>query len=251
MKTLFFDCFAGISGDMVLGALVDLGVEQDFLTEKLSRIGISGYELDFSKVDRSGISASKVIVRTGHEHHHRHLSDILRIIEKAELEAETKTLASAIFEKLARAEALVHDVPIEKIHFHEVGAIDAIIDVVGACIGFRKLGIEKFACSALHVGSGMVEMAHGRFPVPPPAVAELLKGAPMYSSEIVGELVTPTGAAIVATVSQSFGPMPLLKVSETGYGAGTREYDRFPNVLRLIVGEDSDTGDIRKVVVLE
>src|SRR6266436_4847174 len=251
MKTHNFDCFAGISGDMILGALVDLGIEREFLEDQLSKIGISGYELEFSKVDRSGISASKVSVRPGHEHHHRHLSDILKIIDGAQLDREIKARASKIFTLLAEAEARVHDVPIERIHFHEVGAVDAIVDVLGACIGFRGLGIHRFFCSALHVGSGMVEMAHGRFPVPPPAVAELLKGAPIYSTEILGELVTPTGAAIVRTVSEGFGSMPLMRVTGTGYGAGSREYPRFPNVLRLLMGESADNSDDGKVLVLE
>jgi uncharacterized protein (TIGR00299 family) protein len=251
MRTLYFDCFAGISGDMILGALVDLGIEREFLEDQLSKIGISGYELDFSKVDRSGISASKVSVRTGHEHHHRHLSDILKIIDGAQLDGEIKARASRIFTLLAEAEAIVHDVPVERIHFHEVGAVDAIVDVIGACIGFQGLGIDRFLCSALHVGSGTVEMAHGRFPVPPPAVAELLKGAPIYSTEILGELVTPTGAAIVRGVSGGFGPMPVMRITGTGYGAGSREYPRFPNVLRLLMGESADNSDDGKVLVLE
>ncbi|MDX6711489.1 MAG: pyridinium-3,5-bisthiocarboxylic acid mononucleotide nickel chelatase [Blastocatellia bacterium] len=251
MRTLYFDCFAGISGDMILGALVDLGIEREFLEGQLSKIGISGYELEFSKVDRSGISASKVSVRTGHEHHHRHLSDILKIIDGAQLDGEIKARATKIFNLLAEAEAKVHDVSVERIHFHEVGAVDAIIDVIGACIGFQSLGIDRFFCSALHVGSGTVEMAHGRFPVPPPAVAELLKGAPIYSTEILGELVTPTGAAIVCGVSDGFGPMPIMRITGTGYGAGSREYPRFPNVLRLLMGETADNSDDGKVLVLE
>jgi len=251
MRTLYFDCFAGISGDMILGALVDLGIEREFLEGQLSKIGISGYELEFNKVDRSGISASKVSVRTGHEHHHRHLSDVLKIIDGAQLDGEIKARASKIFTLLAEAEAIVHDVPLERIHFHEVGAVDAIVDVIGACIGFQGLGIDRFFCSALHVGSGTVEMAHGRFPVPPPAVAELLKGAPIYSTEILGELVTPTGAAIVRGVSEGFGPMPVMRIAGTGYGAGSREYPRFPNVLRLLMGETTDNSDDGKVLVLE
>jgi uncharacterized protein (TIGR00299 family) protein len=147
-----------------------------------------------------------------------------------------------IFTRLAEAEARVHNVAVERIHFHEVGAVDAIVDVVGACVGFELLGVERFSASALHVGSGTVEMAHGRFPVPPPAVAELLRGAPVYSTDIVGELVTPTGAAIVAALCESFGPVPRMKILGTGYGAGGREYKNFPNVLRLIVGESESPG---------
>ncbi|HJQ33202.1 MAG TPA: nickel pincer cofactor biosynthesis protein LarC [Pyrinomonadaceae bacterium] len=241
MRTLYFDCFAGISGDMTLGALVAAGVDARELKEGVALLDLPGYEIEFEKVDRSGITATRAVVRlTREEHHHRHLSDIRKIIEGSRLGDSIKERALKIFGRLAEAEARVHDVPVEKIHFHEVGAVDAIVDVVGACVGFELLGVERFAASALHVGSGTVEMAHGRFPVPPPAVAELLKGAPVYSTDIRGELVTPTGAAIVATLCESFGGLPRMRVEATGYGAGTREYKDFPNVLRLIVGEDAE-----------
>lgn len=241
MKTLYFDCFAGASGDMILGALVGAGLDERHLREQLSLLAVQGYELAFDHVDRSGISAMKAMVRVPHEHAHRHLSDILKIIHDSGLSAGVKERASHIFSRLAEAEARVHNVPVERIHFHEVGALDAIIDVVGACIGFEALGIERFISSPLHVGSGMVEMAHGRFPVPPPAVAELLKDAPVYSSDIVGELVTPTGAAIISTVTSSYGPLPKMKIERSAYGAGTREYERFPNALRVIIGESIAT----------
>jgi uncharacterized protein (TIGR00299 family) protein len=252
MKTLYFDCFAGASGDMILGALVGVGVDARALTENLSLLDVSGYEVSFERVDRSGISAIHAKVRTAHEHAHRHLGDILKIIYESRLSDGVKGRAARIFSRLAEAEAQIHNVPVEKIHFHEVGALDAIIDVVGACIGFELLGVERFACSELHVGSGMVEMAHGRFPVPPPAVAELLKGAPVYSSDIKGELVTPTGAAIISTVCNEFGQLPKMKIERTGYGAGTREYEKFPNVLRLMLGDDAlveASGDERLVVI--
>jgi uncharacterized protein (TIGR00299 family) protein len=252
MKTLYFDCFAGASGDMILGALVGVGVDSHALIESLSLLGVSGYEVSFETVDRSGISATYAKVRTAHEHAHRHLGDILKIIYESGLSEGVKDRAARIFSRLAEAEAHIHNVAVEKIHFHEVGALDAIIDVVGACIGFELLGVERFACSELHVGSGMVEMAHGRFPIPPPAVAELLKDAPVYSSDIKGELVTPTGAAIISTVCREFGPLPKMKIEETGYGAGTREYEKFPNVLRLMLGDDVNeeaAGDERLVIV--
>jgi uncharacterized protein (TIGR00299 family) protein len=238
MRTLYFDCFAGASGDMILGALVSVGVDERELREQLALLNVAGYEIDFGAVDRSGISATHARVRTVEEHVHRHLGDILKIIYESGLNERVKERAALIFSRLAEAEARVHNVPVERIHFHEVGALDAIVDVVGACIGFELLGIERFVSSALHVGSGMVEMAHGRFPIPPPAVAELLKNAPVYSTDITGELVTPTGAAIISTVCHEFGPLPALKIERAGYGAGTREYPRFPNVLRLILGED-------------
>ena len=237
MKTLYFDCFAGASGDMTLGALVGAGVDERALVEQLALLGVSGYDISFAAVDRSGISATRADVRVPHEHHHRHLSDIHKIISDSRLGEGIKARASQIFTRLAEAEARVHNLPLERIHFHEVGALDAIIDVVGACIGFELLGVEKFFSSPLHVGSGMVEMAHGRFPVPPPAVAELLRDAPIYSSDIKGELVTPTGAAIISTVCTEFGPLPRMKVKRTGYGAGAREYPNFPNVLRVMIGE--------------
>src|SRR3954468_10627191 len=227
MKTLYFDCFAGASGDMILGALVGVGVEPRELIEQLSLLDVSGYEIKFETVDRSGISATWARVHTGHEHAHRHLGDILKIIYESRLSDGVKDRAARVFSRLAEAEAKIHNVSIERIHFHEVGALDAIIDVVGACIGFELLGIERFACSELHVGSGMVEMAHGRFPIPPPAVAELLKDAPVYSTDIKGELVSPTGAAIITTLCKEFGRLPKLKIERTGYGAGTREYQNF------------------------
>ena len=247
MRTLYFDCFAGISGDMTLGALVDAGADARELTERLALLGVEGYEISFEKVDRSGISATRAVVRlTKEEKKHRHLSHIEKIIGDSRLNDSVKEQALKIFRRLGEAEARVHDVPVERIHFHEVGAVDAIVDVVGACIGFELLRVERFAASALHVGSGTVEMAHGRFPVPPPAVAELLKGAPVYSTDIVGELVTPTGAAIVATVCEEFGALPRMRVGATGYGAGGREYKNFPNVLRVLVGESDKAGGRRQ-----
>lgn len=245
MRTLYFDCFAGISGDMTLGALVAAGADARALRERLALLDLDGYGIEFETVDRSGISATRAVVNvTKDEKPHRHLRDVLAIIEASRLGDSVKQRASKIFTRLAEAEARVHNVAIERVHFHEVGAVDAIVDVVGACIGFELLGVERFAASALHVGSGMVEMEHGRFPVPPPAVAELLRGAPVYSTEIRGELVTPTGAAIVATLCESFGPLPQMRVEASGYGAGTREYEKFPNVLRVIVGETEGAGDV-------
>ncbi|MEP6818947.1 MAG: nickel pincer cofactor biosynthesis protein LarC [bacterium] len=237
MKTLYFDCFAGASGDMILGALIAAGVQPEAFKQQLSLLGVNGYSLDFEAVDRSGISATHACVQTAHEHAHRDLSDILKIIYNSRLSDAVKDRAAKIFSRLAEAEARVHNEPVEHIHFHEVGALDAIIDVVGAAICFELLGIERFASSPLHVGSGTVEMDHGRYPVPPPAVAELLKGVPFYSTDIVGELVTPTGAAIITTVCTEYGPIPQMKLEQTGYGAGTRQYEKFPNALRVLIGE--------------
>jgi uncharacterized protein (TIGR00299 family) protein len=250
MKTLYFDCFAGASGDMILGALVGAGADSQQLREQLQLLDVSNFDVHFWKVDRSGISATQAEVKTEDEKHHRHLSTILKIIERSRLSPSVKSRASKIFVRLGEAEAKVHNVPVESIHFHEVGAMDAIIDVVGACIGFELLGVERFVSSPLHVGSGTVEMAHGRFPVPPPAVVELLRDAPTYATEIVGELVTPTGAAIISTVCESYGAMPQMRVASVGYGAGGREYELFPNALRVFVGEtEGDAGDERLLVV--
>ncbi len=237
MKTLYFDCFAGASGDMILGAMVAAGVEPRELLGQLSLLNVQGYSIEFQTVDRSGISATYARVQTPDEHGHRHLSQILKIINDSQLSAGVKDRAAKVFSRLAEAEARVHNEPVERVHFHEVGALDAIIDVVGAAICFDLAGIDRFVCSPLHVGSGSVEMDHGRFPVPPPAVAELLKGAPVYSTDIKGELVTPTGAAIIATICSEYGPLPKMELQQTGYGAGTRQYEKFPNVLRILIGE--------------
>jgi uncharacterized protein (TIGR00299 family) protein len=239
MKTLYFDCFAGASGNMILAALVALGVDEKQLIEQIKLLDITDFEIEFTTRDKSGISALHAEVKIPHEHAHRHLKDIVKIINDSRLDEEIKNRAIEIFKNLARAEAKVHGIEIEKVHFHEVGAMDAIIDVVGACIGFEILKIEKFVCSKIHTGSGFVQMAHGKFPVPPPAVAEILqtKNIPIYSTEIEGELITPTGAAIIATVCDEYGKIPEMKIEKTAYGAGTRDYKDFPNVLRLMSGE--------------
>ena len=237
MKTLYFDCFAGASGDMILGAMVAAGVDPRVLREQLSLLGVEGFSLEFETVNRSGLSATYARVKAAHQHTHRHLADILKIIFASGLSEGVKQRAAKIFSRLAEAEARVHNEPVDHVHFHEVGALDAIVDVVGASICFELLAIDYFVCSPLHVGSGTVEMAHGRFPVPPPAVTELLRGVPFYSTEIAGELLTPTGAAIITTVADEYGAIPQMVVEQVGYGAGTREYDKFPNVLRVLLGE--------------
>jgi uncharacterized protein (TIGR00299 family) protein len=253
MKTLYFDCFAGASGDMILGACIAAGVAPEHLQQQLSLLGVSGYSLDFETVDRSGISATYARVKTEHSHSHRHLSEILKIINTSDLSEGVKNLAARIFSRLGEAEARVHNQPLEKVHFHEVGALDAIIDVVGAAICFELLGIERFISSPLHVGSGAVEMDHGRFPIPPPAVAELLKGVPFYSTDVIGELLTPTGAAIITTVCSDYGAIPQIKLEQTGYGAGTREYKNFPNALRVLIGEESrdDAAEQQRLWMIE
>src|SRR6266571_2579240 len=241
MKTLYFDCFAGASGDMILGALVAAGVQPRALIEQLELLGVGGWQIDFERVDRSGISSTYAKVQAAHEHAHRHLSDILKIIYESRLNDRVKDRTARIFSRLAEAEAHVHNMPVEKIHFHEVGALDAIIDVCGAAVGFDLLNIERFICSPLRVSFSMARMAHGTFPIPPPAVAELLKGKPIYAGDIEGEFVTPTGAAIITTVCDRFGPMPSMRIDANGYGAGARDPQKFPNVLRVFVGQTEST----------
>jgi hypothetical protein len=242
MKLAYFDCFSGISGDMTLGALVDAGCPVEHLREELSGLRVPGWELTAEKVWKNGMAATYVKVVTEDQSKHRSLSAILEILQKSKLAPTVRERAAAIFQKLGEAEARVHDVPIEKIHFHEVGAVDAIVDIVGACIGFQALGIEKFACSALNVGSGTAKMAHGILPVPAPATANLLQGKPTYSNGVQKELVTPTGAAIVATLCDSFGPQPAMSVAAIGYGAGTADLEGQPNVVRIMVGEEVRVG---------
>ncbi len=222
---------------MILGALVALGIDENKLVEQIKLLDIADFEIEFTTKNKSGIAAVHAFVKVPHEHAHRHLRDIEKIIDDSRLSESVKNRAIKIFQRLAEAEARVHGTSVEKIHFHEVGAMDAIVDVVGACVGFEMLEIEKFYCSKIHVGSGFVKMAHGKFPVPPPAVAELLQNVPIYSTEIEGELITPTGAAIISTVCEEFGQMPEMRVEKAAYGAGTREYKDFPNVLRLMLGE--------------
>ncbi len=222
---------------MTLGALVDAGCPDEQLRAELSGLQVPGWELTAEKVWKNGMAATYVRVKTEDQSKHRSLSTILEILEKSRLAPLVRERAGAIFKKLGEAEARVHDVPLEKIHFHEVGAVDAIVDIVGACIGFHALGIDKFACSPLNVGSGTAKMAHGILPVPAPATANLLQGKPTYSNGVQMELVTPTGAAIIATLCDAFGPQPAMSVSAIGYGAGTADLEGQPNVVRIMIGE--------------
>lgn len=251
MTTLYFDCFAGASGDMILGALVSAGVDQRALQDQLALLDVKGFSVDFENVDRSGLSCTQARVRINPEHVHRHLGDILKIVYDSRLNDRVKERAAKIFSRLATAEAKVHNQPVEHIHFHEVGALDAIVDVVGAAICFELLGIQRFVCSPLHVGTGTVDMEHGRFSVPPPAVTELLQSAPIYATDIKGELVTPTGAAIITSVCDEFGPLPAMRLERTGYGAGSRAYEKFPNALRVLIGQEEGKGSDETLWILE
>jgi pyridinium-3,5-bisthiocarboxylic acid mononucleotide nickel chelatase len=236
MKLAYFDCFSGISGDMTLGALLDAGLPLEHLRGELAGLQVPGWQMSAEKVWKNGMSATYAKVKTEDTSKHRSLTTILEIIDASKLSGGVKKRANAIFLKLGEAEAFVHDAPLEKIHFHEVGAVDAIVDIVGACVGFESLGIERFACSPLNVGGGTAKMAHGVLPVPAPATARLLVGKPTYSNGVQKELVTPTGAAIVATLCDVFGPQPAMSVDAIGYGAGTADLEGQPNVLRLMTG---------------
>jgi pyridinium-3,5-bisthiocarboxylic acid mononucleotide nickel chelatase len=254
MKLVFFDCFSGVSGDMVLGALVDGGVSLEQLSSELRALPISGWSITAEKVWKNGIAATQVKVQAEDKQIHRSLSTILDMIGKSFLPTSVQQSASAIFRNLGVAEAAVHAVPLDKVHFHEVGALDAIVDIVGACIGLAALGIETFACSPLNVGGGTAKMAHGVLPVPAPATARLLLGKPTYSSGVRRELVTPTGAAIVATLCTTFGSQPPMTVSAIGYGAAAADLEGQPNVLRLMIGdaaENSAFGSQETIRVLE
>jgi pyridinium-3,5-bisthiocarboxylic acid mononucleotide nickel chelatase len=254
MKVAYFDCFSGISGDMTLGALLDAGCDLLRLREELRGLQVPGWELSAEKVWKNGMAATYAHVKTEDQQKHRSLGAILQILRDSKLASVVRDRASAIFQKLGEAEARVHDVSIEKIHFHEVGAVDAIVDIVGVCIGFHALGIEKFVCSPLNVGGGTVKMAHGVLPVPAPATANLLQGKPTYSNGVQRELVTPTGAAIVATLCDSFGPQPPMSVSAIGYGAGAADLEGQPNVLRIMIGEAAEKtvpGYDQEITVIE
>jgi pyridinium-3,5-bisthiocarboxylic acid mononucleotide nickel chelatase len=237
MKIAYFDCFSGISGDMTLGALVDAGVELSALEAELRRLNLPNWKISAEKVKRGAIFATQVKVEAAETHHHRGLTEILRLIGQANLAPRIAERATRIFRRLGEAEGKVHHVDVEKVHFHEVGAVDAIIDIVGAAIGFELLGIDEFACSSLDVGTGNVKTAHGMLPVPAPATAELLRGSPTYSSGIAKELVTPTGAAIATTLATRFDEMPAINLETIGYGAGSADLAERPNVLRLLVGD--------------
>jgi uncharacterized protein (TIGR00299 family) protein len=241
MRLAFFDCPSGASGDMILGALVDAGAPFEALARELAGLGVTGYRLERREVIKAGFRATKVDVALGpHEAGHRGLREILDILEGGRLAPAVRDMATRVFRRLAEAEARVHGTTPERVHFHDVGAVDAIVDVTGACIGLHLLGVDAVHVGALPVGGGFVEGPHGRIPVPGPATAELLKGFPTLDTGIRRELVTPTGAAILTTLAAGAGVMPAMRVTAVGYGAGTMDLET-PNVLRLFVGEASGT----------
>jgi len=252
MKIAYFDCFSGISGDMILGALVDAGVPFDQLQEGLSKLNLDGYTLTASTVLKKGIKATKVdVVIESPELPGRPLRDLREIISDSALDLSVKERSLTIIQRLAVAEAVVHNCLVEEVHFHEVGHIDTIVDVVGAVYGLQLLDVGRVLSSPVDTGSGYVRMSHGVFPIPAPATAELLKGKPVYSSGIGRELTTPTGAAIITTVASSFQALPEMRLSAVGYGAGGWDLPEKANVLRLLVGEEVQGYDADEVMLLE
>ncbi|HCL89821.1 MAG TPA: nickel pincer cofactor biosynthesis protein LarC [Candidatus Atribacteria bacterium] len=236
MKIAYFDCFSGISGDMTVGALLDAGLKIETLEKELKKLGLSGYQLEVNKVVKKGISATQFKVRIKEEGVERRFKDILTILEKSKLDEEIKKETKKIFFNIAQAESKIHRKDLDKIHFHEIGGLDSIIDITSAVIGIKTLGIEEIYSSALPVGKGFVKCAHGVIPVPAPATLELLKNIPTYSGGIESEMITPTGAGIIGTLAKSFRERPLMKIERTGYGAGEKEFT-IPNLLRVSIGE--------------
>jgi uncharacterized protein (TIGR00299 family) protein len=302
VSMLYFDCFSGISGDMVLGALLDAGLPLDELKHALGSLAVAGYEIGAERVLRAGVSATKFVVREHparalstqhehsapgtstphqspglqhdhhhHDHHHDHdhghhpqqdhahthvhphrsLPEIFTLIDGSALSAPGRERAKALFRRLAEAEAAIHQMPIEQVHLHEVGALDSIIDIVGVVFGLEWFGADTIVCSPLNVGGGMVNSAHGVFPVPAPATVALLGDAPIYGGTVQQELVTPTGALIVSAYAASFGPIPPMSIERAGYGAGDRDFPSTPNVLRVLVGRATDTAQTDRVTVIE
>ena len=235
MRAAYFNCFSGISGDMVLAALVDLGWPIKELERELSKLDLFNYQIEAEKVAKQGITSTQIKIRIKEGKKERTLKDILSILDKSKLEEKIKERSQAIFIRLASVEANIHGKSVQEVHFHELGGLDTIIDVVGAVAGMKYLGIEKVYSSPLPLGKGLVKCSHGTLPVPAPATLELLKGVPVYGSNIEAELVTPTGAAIISTVAENFGQMPPMKIDNIGYGAGQRDLP-IPNLLRVSLG---------------
>lgn len=251
MRIAYFDCTSGISGDMTLGALADTGVDLAEIQAGIDSLGLPSCRLTSDEVKRHGFRATKVNVEHEPEHAHRHLHHITEMIDGSSLTDSQKELAKRIFTRLGEAEAKVHGSTLRKVHFHEVGAVDSIADIVGSAIGLELLKVDRIVCSPIPTGTGHIQIAHGRVGVPAPATAELLKGIPIEASSIDCELTTPTGAAIVATVVDEFGPLPGMKIEAIGYGAGTKELKEQGNVLRLLVGEAGDDQNADQIWVLE
>jgi len=267
-RLLYFDCFSGISGDMTLGALLDAGLPFDELKRALGSLAVSGFDISATRVLRAGVSATQFVVHEHdhhhshdhththdlhhqHEHPHRSLPEIFALIDRSALSSAGRARAKALFQRLAEVEASIHQMPVEQVHLHEVGALDSIIDIVGAVFALEWFGADRIVASALNVGGGMVNSAHGHFPVPAPATVKLLGDAPIYGGAIQTELVTPTGALIVSSYATAFGAIPPMAVERIGYGAGSHDFPSTPNVLRVLLGRAVDRRGAERVAVLE
>ncbi len=245
MRVAYLDCPAGISGDMLLGALIDAGWAEQNLRQLIARLKLGDVQLKVDRVSKCGIAATQVNILSSSHQPHRGLQDLSAIVMQGDLSQSIQQRAIAALQLLAEAESQVHGVPIDRIHFHEVGAVDTIVDIVGALVGFSELQIEEVHTSALPWSRGAVKTEHGVLPVPPPAVALLLRDIPVVGVDIEGETVTPTGATLARTLSRQFGTMPAMKVERVGYGAGQRDWPDRPNVLRLMIGESNDSAGLR------
>jgi pyridinium-3,5-bisthiocarboxylic acid mononucleotide nickel chelatase len=252
MTLAYLDCFSGISGDMFVGALLDAGLPFSELQKALNTLPIEGYHLETRREERNHLFGTRFLVKMDKEQEmHRGLGDIRKIIQAGKLPRDVQEKSIRIFESLAREEAVIHECPIEEIHFHEVGAVDSILDIVGTVFGIHFLGIQALHVSALPLGSGFVDTEHGRIPVPAPATLALLKGLPVYGSGVPYELVTPTGAALVKGIAVSYGTLPPMVVDRVGYGVGSRSLSDRPNLVRLVVGRDQSAGHLETVLILE
>jgi hypothetical protein len=262
---LYFDCFSGISGDMALGAMLDAGLPLQDLKGALGSLAVSGFDVSAERVLRAGVSSTKFVVHppsldgsqtslgatSAKPHPHRHLTAICKLIDQSSLSAAGKDRAKEMFQRLAEVEAGIHQMPVEKVHLHEVGALDSIIDIVGIVFALEWAGADRIVCSPLNVGGGMVQSAHGLFPVPAPATVKLLGDAPVYAGAVQKELVTPTGALIVTSYAESFGPVPAMSIERVGYGAGERDDPTTPNVLRVMIGRATAEARTERVTVVE
>ncbi|MFC2135367.1 nickel pincer cofactor biosynthesis protein LarC [Bacteroidota bacterium] len=250
MKIIYFDCFSGASGNMILGALIDTGLNVELLKEELKKLNLGGYEFITSKKVNKGISGTHLQIKVSSGNTHRGLKDIFKIIDDADLKEVVKNKSKKIFSRLAEVEARIHNKTVDEIHFHEVGAVDSIVDIVGTVIALDLLGIEKVTSSKIHVGTGTLKCAHGTLPVPAPATLELLRGVPVYSTGIESEMVTPTGAAIITTLSDGYGNIPEMKILETGFGMGDKDLG-ISNFLRVVIGEESIELSQGKIQMIE
>jgi hypothetical protein len=253
VKLLYFDCFSGAAGDMILGACLDAGLPLDALRQALGSLGVEGWDVSAERVVKGGIAATTFRVRerrTDHHHHHT-LAEIKKSVDRSALSEAAKARAKGLFDRLAEAEAAVHRMPVEQVHLHEVGAVDSIIDIVGAVFALEWFAADRIVVSPINVGSGMVRTAHGLYPVPAPATLRLLGHAPVYGRDVNAELLTPTGALLLTSYASEYGPMPAMRVERMGYGAGDRDLDGTPNVLRLVVGERAAAAASMRVSVIE